>query len=355
MSSKTESKDRLDKHLKKLNIGGLFDELSSDYLEKAGLADILNGIPVPIAFGACDELTTLSIALNMARVVGGDSHFLYKDAYIAYIKRIMGDAAVKILVSEGAKAGGNGEPLIAAMYFRTALDIDPKDRDALYLYGRACKDSYDGEEEDREFIGDFRAESIEIFEVLTMIHPDFAYGFYFLGYAYVNLGLYMKAKLTWETFVDLSSKTLSELGDEGERTPAAEELAEMRDEIRERVERLKEPVEIERGCNRILSGDFIAGKEILQKYAKGPFETWWPIHYHLGTAETAFGNVDGAISCYKKALRYSPGNIEVMEALVAIYDAIGDEENIKKYTDKIKLVKENMRADMEDGSGANAE
>ena len=77
-----------------------------------------------------------------------------------------------------------------------ALFVDPDSADALYCYGRACRDAYE-KGEGEEYVGRFKAESLEAFEKLTLKKPDFDMGFYFLGYGYLNLGLYVKAKLTW--------------------------------------------------------------------------------------------------------------------------------------------------------------
>ena len=66
-------------------------------------------------------------------------------------------------------------------------------------------------------------------------------GFYFLGYAYLNMGLYIKAQLTWKDFLALIE------GDESEEKKA------MREEIEERLADLEEPVLIETGYNCILS------------------------------------------------------------------------------------------------------
>ena len=41
-----------------------------------------------------------------------------------------------------------------------------------------------------------------------MIHPDFAMGYYFLGYGYANMGLYTKASLTWESFIELTAASV---------------------------------------------------------------------------------------------------------------------------------------------------
>ena len=60
----------------------IFDELSDSYLEKAGIADILTGVPVPIRKTAMTGLSTLVIAKNMAFIIGCDINFKYRYHYV---------------------------------------------------------------------------------------------------------------------------------------------------------------------------------------------------------------------------------------------------------------------------------
>ena len=198
--------DKIKEYLVPLNGQILFDELADGYLRKAGIYDILHGVPVPIRVDAEQGLTTLTIALGMAAVLGADPEFRYREAYLAYIRKLFGNGFTRILLSEGAKAGGEGRFEEACVWFRAALLLEPLQRDALYLYGRACKDAYEQEGRPEDYVGNFKAQSIELFEVLTMAHPDDAIGYYFLGYSCANLGLYVKAKLTWEDFLRLSER-----------------------------------------------------------------------------------------------------------------------------------------------------
>ena len=152
------------------------------------------------------------------------------------------------------------------------------------------------------------------------------------------MGLYLKARLTWQDFLEKSSGSELETHEMDDDT-----LAALRSDISERVEELAEPVEIEKGCNRVMSGDYSGGKTILDGFREGRFAQWWPLWYYLGTAEASLGNVSDATECYKKVLRLSPSNTDAMEELAAIYALSGDEVNAEKYRKKIEIVRNNMK------------
>ncbi len=334
-----EKKDRIGAYLEELNHEMLFDELSEDFMKEAGIYDLLAGVPVPIAVD--DEgLSNISIALGMARIIGADNNFRYADKYMEYIKRTLGDVAVKVLISEAAKCANEKEYEIACMYLRTALFIDPKSVDALYLYARACQDAYQQEEDDENYIGSFKAESLELFELLTMLHPNFPMGYYFLGYAYLNLGLYTKAKLTWDQFMEMTQDMKKAIGFDTSLEEDA--LADFRLDIAIRLDNLIAPIEIESGINAVLTGDYIKGRDILEKHGAGKYAEWWPLWYYLAGAYSGLGDGQRAIDCFKTALRLSPSNLEVMGELLEVYKALGDAENIQKYERKIEIIKQNL-------------
>ena len=340
-------KDRIASYLTPLNRDMLFGELSDDFLRMMGGQGILSGIPVPVSEGENGQIAVKSIVLDMARVIGGDPDFIYADKYLAYIKAAAGDQAEPMLVSEAAKLADEGRFEESCMLLRTALAIEPKSRAALYLYGRACKACYEtaSESEDAEkgeaYIAAFKAESMDIFEVLTMMHPDFAMGYYFLGYAYLNLGLYLKTKLTWDDFIKYSSSA-----DENESGLDDNQLEDLRQEIQGMLLDLEDPVEIERGCNQIMQGDFAGGRDTLSGFREGRYENWWPLWYYLGVAESALGNPDEAIADLKRVLVLSPSNTDVMEELAQLYDAVGDKASAAKYLNKIEIVRKNREEEL---------
>lgn len=325
-----ELQDRIGEFLFPHTKDYIFDELSENYLKKNNFFDILSNVPVPIRKDDLTNLTNVKIAHNMAVIIGCDINFKFRDSYVEYIRRSFGTDFAKPLINEGIEAASKNDFDYACILFRAALLIDPKSSDALYCYARACKDSYEiGEGED--YVGRYKAEALESFERLTMDKPDFDMGFYFLGYAYLNMGLYIKAQLTWKDFLALIE------GDESEEKKA------MREEIEERLADLEEPVLIETGYNCILSNRFADGINILSSYEESErFKNWWPLWYYLGIAYKNIDDVEKAKESFLKVLKLSPSNIEAMTELVEIYKITGEKELEEKYANKIKLVQRNI-------------
>lgn len=331
----------------------IFDELSYDYLEKAGIMDIMKDVPVPINLKDMEGLTVLKIAKNMAFVIGCDPSFEYKDNYVQYILRNFDERFSDALVSEGLEVVEQHDYDYACILFRAAMLINPDNPNAYYCYGRACKDSYElGEDE--EYVGRYKAEALEAFEVTTIKNPSFADAFYFLGYAYLNMGLYIKTRLTFEEYVRLVNV---ELSDEKLNPSKRAEMNDTLREIQERLTYLDEPCKIEEGYNLILTSKYEEGIKVLEKYKESSFNTWWPLWYYLGIAymgigedhendvskvdEIAVTSYEEAIKDFKEVLKLSPSNDEVIGKLVLLYEKIGDIENKEKYGKKLEVVKAN--------------
>lgn len=325
--------DRIGKFLVPLLKNFVFDELSDSYLERSGVKSLLSGVPVPISKKEIDNISTLTIARGMAFVIGCDPLFRYRDNYAGYIRKTFGKDFARALIADGVEAASKKEYNYACVQFRAAIIIDPENIDAVYCYGRACKDAYEmGETED--FVARFKAESIEAFEEVTLRKPDFAESYYFLGYGYINLGLYVKAKLTWQDFIKF---TVDE---------------EKKREIEERLSLLDEPVEIEEGYNMILSGKFAEGLARLSKYREGSFAGWWPLWYYLGIAHAQLNMLTEAEAEFKRVLKLSPSNTDAMTELIKIYEQTGDEEKVHKYRNKVAIVRENAEKDRQEAEKA---
>lgn len=332
MGEKPKRKDRIRDYLIPKLDSYLFDELSPDYLERAGVKSFMAGVPIPVKSGdfTGNTTSTLEIARNMIFVIGCDPDFPYREAYIRYILKLYNKDFAKPMINEGIEMAQSGDYESACACFRGALALDPDSKDAMFCLGRACKDAYENGNGNK-YVANFKAEALYCFERLTIMAPDFDMGFYYLGFSYLNLGLYRKAKLTFDSFMAISSQV------------------DLREEVSVYQEKLKEPVRIEDGCNEILRGNFQYGITVLSRYTDDQrFNKWWPLWYYLGLAQEGMGNAKEAEEGFLEVLKLSPSNQDAMKELVDIYRLTGEEEKAEKYQKKIEIVRKNAEMDREE-------
>ena len=327
--------DRIGRYFRKYLDKFVFNEFSAEFRAKIKAGDLMENVPVPLrqedveSFASGEGVSMQVIAENMTWVIGCDPGFQYTKDYVAILNKIYGKKAVEGVLAEGRAAAEKGDMDDACIHFRAALCMKPDSLDAMYSYARACRAMYldSGNE---EYVGRFKAEAFDFFELITEVHPEFAQSYYYLGYAYLNMGLYTKAKLTWDKFMEYSENASN---------------GKDRKEIRQRLQQLEEPVMIEQGCNDIMAGRYQQGIACLERFKTGRFKTWWPLFFYLGLGYEMTGQLAEAIASFKKVLTMNASHIETMEELVAIYMHIDDEENAFKYQNKIRMVEAALRED----------
>lgn len=323
-----EKEDKLKPYLESEIKGMLFDELADDFLERNGL-DFMKGVSVPLR---AEDLTkgadVTQLADNMALVMGADVHFKYTPQYIKFMAKCFNEKLVSVMSGTGGTNLINEQYRKACIYYRAALLLDPKDRDAIFGYACCCREWYlslEGDDE-QELVAILKAEATEFFEWCMVLYEDFAPSYYFLGYAYLNAGQYTKASLVWQDFVERADRSKD---------------AEILKEIEERIESLKEPVKIEAGINHILAGRYEDGLKVLEPYVGGEYDSWWPLHYYLATAYRGLGAAAEAIEGYRRVLALSPSHAESAQALSELYAEQGDAEMSEKYLNKLKIFEQN--------------
>jgi len=324
-----ERKDRVAPYLKELAASFLFDSFSEDFLKREGL-DFMIGVPIPLAqedLAAFAEngLPVVRLADNMALLCGADPQFPSAGSYLRYLARFFDEKLVDVLVEMGGRHLRDADHAKSAAYFRSALLLESSHQKALFGYACACREWYlslDAETHAAQMQA-FKDESTEFFEWCQTLYPEFGAAYYFLGYAYLNLGLYTKAKLTWDRFLAL--------------TPEEEE----RQEIEDRLDQLKDPVRIEEGINLLLSGKLRDGLAILETYVHSEYRNWWPLHYYLASAYQALAYVDEAIEGFHKVLELSPSHIDSTRQLAELYALKDDGEKAEKYRRKVEILQQN--------------
>ena len=323
-------KDRVGRYFKKYLKDFVFDEFSPSYIAKIGNAEFLKGVAIPLRpedlenFAGGAGIKPTVIAENLISVMGIDPKFKYVPAYVEFMNRCFGPKILEGILKAGRDFAENGEMDLAAIHFRGILVLKSDYKDGMYSYARACRELYTNGT-DEEYIGRFKAESIEYFEHLTEIYPRFAEAYYFLGYGYLNMGLYMKADLVWKDFLRKSNNPKD------------------KKEIRQRIEQLKQPIEIERGCNCTLSGRYEEAIQILEPFLNTHFKTWWPLSYYLGVAYARTGKNKHAFTNLLRVINLNPSHVETMNELADLYALSKDKENETKYRKKAELVLQQLK------------
>lgn len=319
--------DRIGRYFRKYLNKFVFVEFSDEFMARSKAADVMRGVPVPLRrkevkeFAGGEGVSMMVIAENMAWVMGCDPHFKYTKDYVKILDKIFGHKLFETFMKEGRDDAERGEMDSACIHFRASLCVQYDYLHSMYSYARACRVMYENSRNE-EYIGRFKAEALDWFELLTETHPRFAMGYYYLGYSYLNIGLYQKAVLAWQDFLRFSHN------------------GKDRKEIRHRIEQLEDPVRIEQGCLSVTSGKYEEGIKALEPYLQTQFKDWWPLHYYLGMAYQSVGRTPDAVAEFKKTLMINGSHLETMRELLSIYEEQGDKQNIRKYSEKIRLIEE---------------
>jgi tetratricopeptide (TPR) repeat protein len=318
-------KDRIGRYFTKYLKNFVFNEFSNEYLEKQVNMEFMRGVPIPLrqediqAFLGGEGLRALHIAENMAWIMGIDPKFQYTSKYVEYMNTFFNHKLVEGLVKEGRDEAEKSDFDGAIIHFRAALVLKPDYIHAMYSYARVCREFYELGGDDN-YKGRFKKESIEYFELLTRVHPRFAQAYYYLGYDYLNLGLYQKASLVWQEFLKKNAHPKDAK------------------EIKERLAQLQQPITIEKGYNSILAGRWEEGLEILEPFLSTNFKGWWPLHYYLGVGYARTGDSVKAVASFKRVLGINGSHVESIQELAEIYGKSKDKENEKKYRNKAELI-----------------
>lgn len=318
-------KDRVGRYFKKYLKNFIFDDFSDQYFVKEDNVGFMKGVPIPLrkedyeAFKGGEGLKAQHIAENMAWVMGIDPKFQYTSKYVEFMGRFFNYKLAEGLLKEGRDAAEKEDFDNAAIHFRAALILRPDYLHAMYSYARVCRELY-SRGKDNDYIGRFKRESTEYFELLTQIHPRFAQAYYYLGYDYLNLGLYQKAAFVWKEYVKKSNNPKD------------------RREIKKRLSQLEQPLIIEKGYNAVLAGRWQEGMDLLEPFLSTSFKDWWPLHYYLGVAYERTGRKSDAVGSFKRVLGINGSHVESMQELADLYATAKDKENEEKYRNKAELI-----------------
>ena len=324
--------DKLNEYLKSELKDFMFTEVSEEFLNAADLS-FMKDIPIPIKAEDLKSfmdkgLSTTQIADNISVVIGSDTHFKYVDSYLQYLHKLFDDKLVLVFAGKGEEALKIGNYRRGLAYLRAAMMFKDDALESMFCYANGCRFWYlsmEGEDGCDELILLLKNESREYFEHCTSAYPQFPQAWYYLGYAYLNMGQYQRTQIAWKHYM----------------TCCGEDDPENIKEIEGRLVELEDPVKIEKGVNLLAGGRLEEGLRILEPYVDTEYGKWWPLHFNLACAYREMDHPEEAIEGFLKVLELNPSHYDSMIALYELYAEAGDSEKAEKYLNKSKLVSEN--------------
>ena len=119
--------DRVGRYFKKYMDRFVFAEFSPEYMEKAGIKRIMEGVPIPLrkedleVFNGGSGLKATHIGENMAWVMGIDPHFKYTVKYVEFLNKLFNYKIYEGMMKEGRNEAEEKQYDEAAIHFRAAL------------------------------------------------------------------------------------------------------------------------------------------------------------------------------------------------------------------------------------------
>ena len=267
--------DKLKPYLESEVKNFIFTEISPEFLDMADLS-FMRDIPIPIrqedlkAFTE-NGLSTTQIADNIAVVIGCDTKFKYVDNYLQYLHKLFDEKLILVFANKGEECLKIGNYRKGLAYLRAAMMFKDDALESMFCYANGCRFWYlsmEGDDGVDDLILLLKNESREYFEHCTSAYPQFPQGWYYLGYAYLNMGQYQRTQIAWRHYMSCC----------GEDDP------ENIKEIEGRLVELEDPVKIEKGVNDVYQSNIVKFAEVLNT----------SIAYLMGWDETSISDLENA-------------------------------------------------------------
>lgn len=289
----------------------------------------LKNIPIPVEVSSIakeaekeniEKLPFEAIIQGMIFVLGVDEAFKYNEQYKRFLN-LTNEKIIEYVLYQGLKLANEEKYYDAVVYFRAALVIENNNLNALFNYGKCCKDIHDTSKDIDEKKA-FKKEAIGVFEKLVLEYPDFSFAYYYLGFFYLNQKMFEKANITWNKFLELCDDS------------------DKKEEIESRIKQLADHVTYEKGYTCVLNGQFEQGLELLLPLEER-HNQWWNLLFFIGLGYRNTRAYEKAIEYYKKVMLIKPSQTDTLNELGLCYMSIGDFSNAEKYFKKAVLLKEN--------------
>ncbi|AHM56217.1 hypothetical protein EAL2_c09180 [Peptoclostridium acidaminophilum DSM 3953] len=320
-------KSRIEKYLIEMTKEISFITIKkSEELSLSGYSVPEEGLDVPVLTSELSELiksgkaikgiSAASIIKGIVYMIGIDPQFPSNAEYKKMLD-VLGDDINGYIQMQGINLANAGSFKESAVFFKALLELDEKNINGIYNYALVCQDlSKDYPQRgETNIAGDYSKEAKAAFELLVEEYPDFAKGYYNLGFYYFRAGDYVKAKETWQTAID---KGIDD---------------ELLGEIEELLGVCSDKFDIQDGIGMVLEGDPQSGLEMLLPHVNKHGGDW-KLLFFTGLAYRQLGEVEEAKLYFGDILKLDPNNADAMVELGLCSAVNGELDDSLSYFEK---------------------
>ncbi len=284
-----------------------FIELKKDAEINVNGYIVTGGLPLPIPMDdlidnvkeAADRMKFNDMVDGMIYTIGIDESFPYADKYKEILKAFSKEIE-SVIINTGNECVQKGELDKGMIYFRAAYALNKNNLYAIYNYSIALEEKakrlYDEDNKDLGTI--FLTEAMEKMEEVRDKDEEgiFPNAHYKLGYYYKAYNKNIKAKESWEKFLETGA------------------VPEVGDEVRNMLEAIENDVIYEEGCELILNGEPRKGLEKLLPLTE-KYEKWWNLDFMTGVALRQIGDFKNAMSFFRRVLEVNPSQVDTLNEM----------------------------------------
>lgn len=267
---------------------------------------------------AQEEIKLSAIIKGIIYIIGIDPDFKHNEEY----KKILYEAienAENHIRYEGFKSINENSIDEGLVYFKALYALNESNSDTIFDYAVALeKKAENFYSSDKRKSGKvFLKKSTELLEELLSSDKAYSPAYYKLGYHYLNEKQFIKAKYTWEKFIETTKDN------------------DISREIKEKLEDIKDNVKYEEGYNEIFRGNPNEGllklSELEEKY-----ETWWNLIFLIGLCYRQLGSFNEAKKRFERVLEIKSDQSETLNELGLCLVNLGDfDEAITRFTEAL--------------------
>lgn len=303
-----------------------FIQLSSQAIKVKGYTIPEEGLYVPLLTEHLAEniknkdedkvVTANVIVRGMIYLLGVDSTFKYKDEYIKFLYAVDPDIE-KYINYEAIKFSDEGKTMESIIFLKALVLLNSTNVHYLFNYSLTLLKYVSENLITKAKIQDvFKREATIYFEQILNLDENFDLAYYHLGFLYSDIKQFVKAKLSWEKYLDLTC-------DE-----------ELKNEINQMLFKIDNQVKYERGYEAVLGGRPEEGLSFLLDLEED-YSEWWNLLFFIGLAYRQLLDYKNAIIYFEKVLELENDQMDTSAELGLSYAGIGDYNKSIEHFEKV--------------------